>query len=184
MHVRCLILGLLAAAVDMTHAAAVELQKENDPASAATFATLELLVDETLISGLNIRIFRAGELKECGSGQEASTCPRSQLLIVASFPGGGPGQPVLWRTDRRIGWGFVSQIELGGADDISPSGDFGTIRVEVKACEAPPAVETGELDPRSAGWWKELHYELVVGWQEAKIFQLSDFSDAPLCALY
>ncbi len=158
---------------------AANLQKNiNDPALSALLSTLKLLDEQTLTSGLTVRVFRTTDSGECDPRNEARTCPRSQIFVVATEPDGA-ARPISWISNKLIGWGFISRtvgVKAG------PGNPFGEAGFELEVCEAPPKVESGEIDPRTGGWWQRVHYEIRVGASSIEMMRLR--RPPAMCDLY
>ena len=102
---------------------------------------LEILEESDGPGQLALRIMRVNDAGECVAGQEARTCPRGRLLVGVSLDDKGPRSPMVWRTERHIGWRFVRW--LPAATDTTGAA---LTLFEVKDCEAADAVDV--LDHR------------------------------------
>src|SRR5579872_4169591 len=161
----CTLVGLHLTAI-WSRVLAAELRSDKDGSLAEVLSTLEILDEEKLASGLVVRLFRTTYSGECDPHREAQTCPRSQLILILSLPEGGTESPVLWRTNRLIGWGLVRRFEQ---ESTNATANGLEIKIEVKVCEAPLKVERGQVDGRVAGWWRENHYEIRVRGLDARM---------------
>jgi hypothetical protein len=157
--------GLIAA----TTADAAELRVDENAALTELLTGLDQLHSAKFDSGLEVRLYRSGELKACEAGREALTCPRGQLLVVALVIQGGTGAAMMWRSSREFGWDFVRFIDAIGTGRNPGSRTFGEAHFELKDCE-----ETG-------GALREVHYRLTVTLETASLAKLP--GDGAACGL-
>ena len=61
-------------------ASAAELRVDENVALTELLTGLDVLDIQKFDSGLEVRLYRTGELKQCETGREAGTCPLGQLL--------------------------------------------------------------------------------------------------------
>jgi hypothetical protein len=129
----------------------------------------------------DVRIILTSDSGECDPNREAFSCPKSQLLISVAEDAEGPQSPVVWSTPRRIGWQFVRWLHepayVGNTLVIDAS-------FEADACEAPPVVESGKVNPRKGGWWRKTRYLINVSQKRGTMVPLNGYKNAPVCDLY
>lgn len=171
-----IIAGALTAALPVM---AAELRVDENVALTELLTGLDVLDTQKFDSGLEVRLYRTGELKQCEAGREGLTCPRGQLLVVALVVQGSSGAAMMWRSTPQIGWQFVRRIDSAGTDKTPGSRTFGESHLEVKACEASPEVESGGAPAAAGGGWREVHYRLSVALENATLVRIA--GDFPAC---
>jgi hypothetical protein len=155
-----------------------------EPLAPANAGLAKVLSSMTVVADYTedplVRVILIGDSGECDEGNEARTCPKTQLLIVAAEEVEGPQAPHVWQTPRRIDWHFV---------DWTHKPSFGSeqhIRAAfaATACEAPPSVESGRIDPRKGGNWRVVRFEIRIDGMQASLKRLSRYADGKSCDLY
>ena len=115
----------LAGALTALPVSGAELRVDENVALTELLTGLDVLDAQIFDSGLQVRLYRTGELKECETGREAQTCPRGQLLAVGLVIQGSSGAAMMWRTSPEIGWQFVRRIRAEiVVDDVRDLGAF------------------------------------------------------------
>ncbi|PRC92528.1 hypothetical protein [Solimicrobium silvestre] len=105
-------------------------------------ASLELLEEIQLRSGLQVRVFRSSDLGECDPGTEAKSCPKSQLYIVRSVVTEGPANNTLWTSARFTQWKLAGRLSEEAVNLQNKQEEyFGAVSFELSACRAPENVE-------------------------------------------
>ena len=150
----CCIIGAL---MFTTTAKAAGLERVNSSDMTKLLANIRVIYDFEEAGAFVIRVFQTTDPGECGSTAEAQTCPHSQLWILVGWNGIGIREPILWRTERRIGW-EVDELKHLGVD----LNGFDRTTISGTVCEASPDVESGNVDPRDGGWWKTVPYKLEI----------------------
>jgi hypothetical protein len=161
----------IAGALTAPALSAAELRVDENVGLTELLTGLDVLDTQKFDSGLQVRLYRTGELKECEAGREAATCPRGQLLVVALVIQGSSGAAMMWRSSPEIGWQFVRRIDSVGTGRTPGSRTFGESHLEVSACEAEPG--------GAAGVGRETHYRLSVSLENATLLRIP--GDTPTC---
>jgi hypothetical protein len=165
--------------VGLVDAHAAEITKFTDKSFIEALTKTKQLAEREVDGGAVVRIILKWEDGECDPNREAVTCPHSQLLILTiNAPGDLYPDIGTWRTDRKIRWEFVRWLN---ADNPTPTD---VTSFEATACEAPPEVESGKVDPRKGGWWQKVTYRVDVGSNAPSIHALTKRADGARCDLY
>lgn len=176
--------GLL---VGATHGACADalFQPPKDAGLAAMLASLKIEGELELRSGFGVRVFSSGEPGECDPGNEAKTCPKSRLYIVTSLNLEGPEQARVWISKPLIGWRLEHDpVEVTEGDQSDRERFFGVIELDLSACRAPAAVESGRVDPRRGGWWKPVRYRARLSMQGLEIQEVPADDLSQACKVY
>jgi hypothetical protein len=145
------------------------------------FGSLQALAENRLGNGIAIRVWRtAAKFGECGDsetiGYEAQMCPRSVLLVSLTGDLADVTKSSLFHTDTRLGWRLAATQDATG--DKTEKHRRYHYALNIDACEAPEAVDTGKANPAADDGWRWVPYRIdVADFDDVRLSRLS--SNAP-----
>jgi hypothetical protein len=167
------------------HAADV-VKNVTEPTISSLLAAVDSFKDIQTESGLLVKIYRTSYPGECDPGDEAKTCPRSELLFVSGLNTEGLYSPKTWKTAKLIDWQVNKTTEA--VEKTKDGQPLDTVLVDATVCRAPDAVENGKV-PATGGqtasastWWSKVKFEFIISADRITIRQIG--STGELCDLY
>lgn len=151
--------ALAASASKLIERVIVKEKKDQDLAD--IFASLELISRFELRSGLRVTIYRSLAPGECDPGREATTCPKSRLIIVKSLNKEGPDENQMWMTEELVRWNLLKQpTEYPDQEQSEVEKFFGVIGFEAIACR--PTKQDATTNQAKAAIWHKERYQFLI----------------------